>query len=667
MAEATAPLAREPAAAAPQRFSYDEAFARNLGWFTAAEQQVLRGKRVALAGLGGVGGSHLLTLARLGIGAFTLADFDCFELANFNRQAGATMASLGRGKVDTLAAMARDINPELDLTLFHARVRAENLDAFLAGVDVYVDSLDFFALDIRRILYARCAERGIPAVCAAPIGMGTGYLVFLPGGMSFEDWFRLDGLSPERQRVNFALGLTPRGFQRGYLVDPSRVDLAGERAPSTGLACELCAGVAAAEVAKLLLKRGPVRAVPWYHQFDAYRGRFVRGWLPGGNANPLQRAKLALAYQLSRRLTADALPASPAPRSELEAILDKARWAPSGDNIQPWRFEIVDQQRLVVHLEAGSAGIYDYDGGTPTLLAAGGLIETLRIAGADRGRVMTAQHQGADGRHRIAVTLAPSPHVAADLLSPYVAIRSVDRGAYRRTKLTPAQKEALAAALGQGLELVWHESAAERWRLACLNARATEIRLTIPETFAVHQRIVDRARNFSPTGIPMRALGLDPLARRLMAWLLEDWRRMRAMNGLGGTLLARLEMDLVPGWFCAGHFQIRHRRPALPAADREEFLLQCGQRLQRFWLTATRLGLVLQPSLAPICFAHYGRTGERFAADGAARVSAARLARDLDATPGGGARLLFMGRIGVPRSHAVRARSIRRPLGELAK
>src|SRR5277367_5596131 len=92
-----------PAEAAAE-FRYEEAFSRNLGWVTAAEQQVLRQKRIAIAGLGGVGGSHLLTLARLGIGGFHIADFDHFELANFNRQIGATMSSLGRPKAAVLAA-----------------------------------------------------------------------------------------------------------------------------------------------------------------------------------------------------------------------------------------------------------------------------------------------------------------------------------------------------------------------------------------------------------------------------------------------------------------------------------------------------------------------------------------------------------------------------------
>ncbi|HSG22550.1 MAG TPA: ThiF family adenylyltransferase, partial [Azonexus sp.] len=67
-------------------FNYDEAFSRNIGWVTEAEQQRLRQSRVAIGGLGGVGGVHLLTLARLGIGRFTIADFDVFDVVNFNRQ-----------------------------------------------------------------------------------------------------------------------------------------------------------------------------------------------------------------------------------------------------------------------------------------------------------------------------------------------------------------------------------------------------------------------------------------------------------------------------------------------------------------------------------------------------------------------------------------------------
>src|SRR6476661_6591982 len=75
-------------------FNYSQAFSRNIGWLTVEEQERLRGARAAIAGLGGVGGGHLLTLARLGVGNFNISDFDYFEIHNFNRQAGAMMSTV---------------------------------------------------------------------------------------------------------------------------------------------------------------------------------------------------------------------------------------------------------------------------------------------------------------------------------------------------------------------------------------------------------------------------------------------------------------------------------------------------------------------------------------------------------------------------------------------
>lgn len=282
-----------------QAFSYEEAFSRNLGWVTEAEQQRLRQSRVCIAGMGGVGGVYLLTLARLGIGAFSIADFDTYALANFNRQVGATVSSLGRPKIDVMLAMARDINPEIDVRVFKDGLDATNIGPFLADGDAYLDGLDFFALDIRREVFARCGAQRIPATTVAPLGMGAALLNFVPGGMSFEEYFRLDGHNAHVQALRFLAGLSPAMLQMAYLVDPSRVDLAARRGPSTVIGVQLCSGIAAAQVLKLLLGRGRVVVAPSGLHFDAFRNRLKRTWRPGGNRNPLQRALLAVA---ARRL-----------------------------------------------------------------------------------------------------------------------------------------------------------------------------------------------------------------------------------------------------------------------------------------------------------------------------------------------------------------------------
>jgi hypothetical protein len=282
------------------RFSYADAFDRNLGWFTEQEQQSLKGKTVAIAGMGGVGGVHLLTLVRLGISKFRIADLDSFEVANFNRQVGAMMSTLDQPKVEVLAKMARDINPEAEIQEFPDGVTPQNLDAFLDGVDLFIDGFDFFVLDIRRKTFARCRELGIPAMTAAPVGMGVAFLLFTKESMPFEDYFRFEGQSELRQYINFLLGLAPSGMHRAYLVDPARLDIARRKAPSTMIGVELCAAFTGAQVVKYLLGRGEVKPAPFHYHFDAYLNKF-QARMRGGNNGFLQRWKGDTAERMLRK------------------------------------------------------------------------------------------------------------------------------------------------------------------------------------------------------------------------------------------------------------------------------------------------------------------------------------------------------------------------------
>jgi molybdopterin/thiamine biosynthesis adenylyltransferase len=327
-------------------WSYEEAFARNLGLINPKEQQRLRRSHVAIVGMGGVGGIHLTTLARLGIGQFTIADPDTFETVNFNRQFGATLDNIGRSKAEVMAEQARSINPELELRVFNEAISAENVADFLSGVDVLVDGIDFFNIEARRLVFREAQARGIWAVTAGPIGFSTAWLVFDPHGMSFDRYFDLhDGMDRLDQLIAFAVGLTPRATHVGYL-DVSQVNPDAATGPSAALACRLAAGVAGAEVIKVLLGRNPeidiseiavaatevfkalfapglvwtrlaaaarhgsralkillarggIRPAPCYFQFDAYRQVLRKGRLRWGNRHPWQRLKR---YVLHRRI-----------------------------------------------------------------------------------------------------------------------------------------------------------------------------------------------------------------------------------------------------------------------------------------------------------------------------------------------------------------------------
>jgi molybdopterin/thiamine biosynthesis adenylyltransferase len=272
-------------------FDYREAFSRNIGLISETEQARLRDSHVAIAGLGGVGGVHLLALARLGVGSFSLADPDSFELANMNRQVGATIDTLGRPKLDAMAEMAKAINPTVRLRRFPDGIADGTIDAFLDGAAAAVDGIDFFNMDARRLLFRSARARGIYALTAAPIGFGSAFLVFSPSGMSFDEYFDFRvGMSLPEQLLHFGLGLTPKLAHVRYFP-PSGLDLSGRRAPSVSPACFLCAGLMATEVANLLLGRRPMKPAPYFSQFDALVPTYKTGMLRWGNRHPIQRVK----------------------------------------------------------------------------------------------------------------------------------------------------------------------------------------------------------------------------------------------------------------------------------------------------------------------------------------------------------------------------------------
>ena len=656
----------QPPATDPSAFDYGFAFSRNIGWVTVEEQAQLRRKHVAVAGLGGVGFQHAVALARLGIGTLSIADFDRFDVPNFNRQAGAMMSTVGRPKLDVAVEVLKDINPELDLRLFPAGVSQENLDSFLERADVYLDGLDFSALDARRATFATCARLGIPAVTAAPMGMSAALLNFLPGKMTFEEYFRMEGHPKHEQALRFLLGLSPAMLQRNYLVDRSTVNLEQGRGPSTIMGCQLCTGVAVTEVLKILLKRGKVLAAPWGIQFDAYRGKMVKTWRPWGNNNPLQKFLLAIArrqFNTARQTSTPSEGVTMIP-ADIRHILDLARWAPSGDNNQTWRFQILADDRFAVHaFDTRDECVYDIDGHA-SHIAVGALLENISIAASTRGLAATFKRRPDtdDRKPIINVVLSKSLDTGANALAPSILTRRVQRRPMRTTSLTDAQIEALESSVKPGYQIVWFHSFRDRLRAAGLTYHSAKLRLTIPEAYEVHRRIIDWGKEFSETKVPDQALGASALSLQFMKFALKSWSRANFISQLpGGTVPPRVELDWVPGLLCAAHCLFLAKYPPSGIDD----YLDAGRAIQRFWLTATHLGLQHQPEITPLIFAAYARDGRSFSRSPGALAYAQGVADRLGALIGihEAPRAVWMGRIG--NSAPAKARSLRRPLESL--
>ncbi len=578
-------------------FIYQKAFSRNIGWLTEEEQFELKNTRVAIAGLGGVGGSHLLTLARLGIGKFHIADFDAFEIHNFNRQAGAFMSTINQKKVDALTKLALDINPNLEIKAFNEGVIEENIDEFLQAVDIYVDGLDFFALEARKMVFAKCNALKIPAVTAAPIGMGTAVLSFLPGRMSFEEYFQLEGQDEQEQLVRFLVGLSPAMLQRAYLVDKSKVDFLAHKVPSTPMACDMCAGVAATEALKILLNRGNVIAAPWGFHFDAYRNKLVKTWRPAGNKNPLQKFTIKVAKKI---LAASSQPSEqtnhePAINDLLKNIIAAGIRAPSGDNCQPWSFDIINDNEISIDIVSTKAKSFFDVELAATYISLGAVIKNMEIAAHHylakfEYQYMPNQASGTLGA-KVKITPAFFTEKPANDAFNAMKSRTVNRRPFAPIKLPQSSwDELLTNTTNSTLTVSCYQQKADikPWIKAIKLADVLRW-----DNKTLHQELFEKIRytqkeiDTLKTGLEIDRLGAGPGAKFIMKFL-SSWPRMRTINKFKAAkmlasqtaFLARSSSGLIAVW-------INEDSPAEWA--------KAGELIERLWIDAHKMNLAVQP------------------------------------------------------------------------
>ena len=137
--------------------------------FGEGASALLSGKRVAVFGVGGVGGYVCEALARAGVGELHLFDNDTVSLSNINRQIVALHSSVGRPKVEVMKERILDINPDCKVVTHQVFYLPENADGFpLDGFDYVADAIDTVSAKIE--LAVRCKAADVPLISA----MGTG-------------------------------------------------------------------------------------------------------------------------------------------------------------------------------------------------------------------------------------------------------------------------------------------------------------------------------------------------------------------------------------------------------------------------------------------------------------------------------------------------------------
>lgn len=147
----------------------DDAFARTRRLLGGAAMERLAAARVAVFGLGGVGGHAAEALARSGVGALDVFDGDRISVTNLNRQIIATRESVGRLKAEVMVERMLAVNPALRATgraLFYLPENADEVD--LSRYDYVIDAVDTVAAKLE--LAVRCARLHVPEVCALGAG-----------------------------------------------------------------------------------------------------------------------------------------------------------------------------------------------------------------------------------------------------------------------------------------------------------------------------------------------------------------------------------------------------------------------------------------------------------------------------------------------------------------
>lgn len=274
-------------------FNYKNAFSRNIGWINKEEQEKISKAKIAIAGMGGVGGQYLVSLSRMGFQNFKIADFDIFEEHNFNRQYGATISTIDKEKSDVMSDIAKNINPNSIIKNYDQGITDKNIDDFLENIDIYIDGLDFFVLDVREKIFKKCKDLSIPAITVAPIGMGGSMLFFDNTSMSFNEYFNFPKKATlEEKLVYFISGLDPDSFHASYMIIKDGFDFKNQKVSSNIAGINMAASIVAANTFKVISNRGGIIKAPHSLHFDAFLNESKIVELKYGNKNYSQMNKI---------------------------------------------------------------------------------------------------------------------------------------------------------------------------------------------------------------------------------------------------------------------------------------------------------------------------------------------------------------------------------------
>jgi len=553
---------------------------RNRNKLTRAEQARQRTLRIGVVGLSaGHTIAHVIAMEGLA-GEIRLADFDTLELSNLNR-IPASVLDLGVNKAIVAARRIAEIDPYLRVVVEPTGVRPENLGEFLDGLDLVIEECD--SLDMKFLVREAARERQIPVIMETS---DRGVL----------DVERFD-LEPDRPIFHGLLGDMDSSKLANLTTaqkGPYVIRLIGAReASSRGAASLLEVGQTITGWPQLgseiTLGAATVAA--------AVRRIGLAGELPSGRVRFDVEEILEGLGPVEVNLEAEADLFTPPPEDPplvsddpIEMIVDAARRAPSGGNVQPWRFEAEGEEiRFFMRPERTSTMDVAH---RATYVGIGAALFNARVQAASLKKLGPVKlfPEGRPSHHVASMQLGTSDDVAITPLRQYLHSRSSNRRIGTPSPIEPDTVSTLTRGVErEGAQLHF---ATERDRIttgAELLAASDRLRFLLP---TVHGEMLSEirwpGRDALEEGLDVRTLELDPggyaaldiLGRSDVMGHLSDWRA-------GSALGMRMQASVMTSSALA--------MITVPRAD-PMWYLRGGAAMERFWLTAEMHGLAVQPA-----------------------------------------------------------------------
>jgi molybdopterin/thiamine biosynthesis adenylyltransferase len=624
---------------------------RNRYAITVEEQGRLAGLSIAVAGLS-VGRAVVSTIAHEGIGGeLRLADFDVLDLSNLNRVAGG-VADVGVSKVVLAAREVAELDPYVRVVALPRGVSETTIADFVAGADVIVDECDDLEMKVRLREHARAAGR--------PVVMATSHR-----GMLDVERFDLD---PRRPLFHGLLGDVTSAELRGlttkqkvpHVIRILDAAMLSDRAAASlvevkqsvstwpQLASDVTLGGAMVANAVRRIALGDLSCSG---RFFADLDELTADGRQVSLSPPASRAPAPASTDAPPPMPPAGAGDAPTPE-EIRYVVACASSAPSGGNVQPWRFDAAANV-IRAWIDPARSSLLDFRN-RATLLALGAALEAAQIGARSLGFVTTVRAATAGPVWELALQRAASPRDEAALELLW------QRCSNRRTGTSqPISPDALAQLARCGLPLdacvLAGDALAELGSALGSLDRVRFLSRRLRRDLVGELRFTAEEARGSRDGIDVASLELDGADRAALEVL---------RTGAGMGLLAALDR----GWGLgnaardaftgsAGAIVLRATavdRPAVVAA---------GGGLMRLWLEATRRGLAVHPWGSPFLFQRLLEDADSL--ETWERAALAKAARAFGRVVGLDRERPVMLIVRVSRSDPPSTRSLRRPVEDV--